>query len=186
MIQSRAIEVTRANQRLIEEIQKRESIEDERKLLQERQDRQDRLVTFLEDESNHLSREIHDVMGLYLTALSTEIRVLGEMTDGHNEIAPENSPYRAGGLASSRNSTFNLQDSNPEYEGKNLTEFFQNYIEQWSGWSGTDVEFIETGQTHTTELQDSLFLTLFRSVQEALANVAKHVNATRISLIIDH
>jgi chemotaxis family two-component system sensor kinase Cph1 len=58
-----------------------------------------------------------------------------------------------------------------------------NYLEKWSGRFNLDVDFI--GNLQGRRLSTPIEITLYRVLQEAMTNVAKHANAVRISVVLE-
>ena len=69
-------------------------------------------------------------------------------------------------------------------EALDLPTAVSNYAEEWSGHSGVPVQFQCTGAWEG-RLPPQVETTLYRVVQEALTNVAKHSAAGRVSLILN-
>ena len=71
-----------------------------------------------------------------------------------------------------------MEASRPEVlEGATLEDGLADVAERWSALNGVPVEFVTTGDP--MPLHPEIEVTLLRTAQEALANVAKHAGATR-------
>jgi len=58
-----------------------------------------------------------------------------------------------------------------------------NYLEKWSEHSNMEVDF--AGNLRGRRLSAPIEITLYRVLQEAMTNVAKHANAERIGVVLE-
>ena len=58
-----------------------------------------------------------------------------------------------------------------------------NYLEKWSGRLNLNVDFV--GNLRGRRLSAPVEITLYRVLQEAMTNIAKHAHAKRISVILE-
>ena len=170
-VAGRTEELARANEAL------REGIDARTELLR-------RLVTVQEDERRRLSRELHDGLGQELTAL-----ILG--LKGLERDTPEAAPVRARLLEVEeivRRISREAHDLAVELrptalDDLGLVSALAAYVERWSQRSGPAASFESLG-LDGERLQPELETTIYRVVQEALNNVAKHADARNVNVMV--
>jgi signal transduction histidine kinase len=150
-------------------------------LLDELQEAQQRLreLAVLE-ERNRLARELHDSVKQQVFAVSMQLGAARALLQEENPAyAPVVEAERLARQAGAELTTLIRELRPPDLESKPLTTALQDYVTEWS----------RQNQIHTDlHLGDSLTLsmnveqTLFRVVQEALANVARHSHATKVKV----
>lgn len=178
-VQERADDLSRFNEALTAEMEARAHGEGERDMLRRQ------LAAAEEAERRRLARELHDQLGQHLTALAL----------GLDEVAgllPPDSPAvrRVAGLL--RLTSLLTRDVRylavelrpPELDDVGLVSAMTTYIEQWMTRYGTRAEFEVIAQPDL-QIPADASTTLYRILQEALTNVAKHAQASRVSVILE-
>ncbi|MCI0457347.1 MAG: sensor histidine kinase [Gemmataceae bacterium] len=131
-----------------------------------------------------MARELHDQMEQYVTALMLGLQSL------HDSFSPDPSAQdRLRQLLELTNQlgrethriAWELRPSALDDLG--LQSALASYVEEWSKRSNIAVDFQCIG-LDTERLPPHVETTLYRIVQEALANVLKHAQARRVSLIL--
>lgn len=137
-------------------------------------------------ERQRLAREIHDTFTQGLSSIVMQIEALGaplspDDTRGRHtleqvrRIACEN-------LAEARRLLWALQ---PEVSDRaSLSEMLRPLAERWTEESGVRVRVTITGQA--TSLRPEIDVTLLRAIQEALANIRKHAQASCVVLTLSY
>jgi PAS domain S-box-containing protein len=148
-----------------------------------------RLITVQEDERRHISRELHDQMGQYLSAL-----ILGlESLNGKAQFSTQ-----------AQDDLLYLQDLTEHFEQEvhrfalelrptalddlGLHAALSSYVEDWSRSNQKKVtaHFHSTGFTELgLRLSPEVEVALYRIVQEALTNILKHAGARHVSVILE-
>lgn len=139
-----------------------------------------------EEERRRIAREIHDSFGQMLTAIKFNIEIL-------EDLIPKDSPdYKRvedtknlldATMAEARKIAYNLMPSVLEDFG--LGPALQLLCEQFSQRNSMKVEYRVHGLTE--RLEPALEVSLYRIVQEALNNIAKHAEAEEASVqVIRH
>ncbi|MEO7458126.1 MAG: sensor histidine kinase [Gemmatimonadaceae bacterium] len=171
--------LARANEKLSANIAEREVAEEERRALQRQ------LAAAEEAERGRLSRELHDQLGQHLTAIAL----------GLHEVA---SLVRAGSVARERLGALQeltslltrdarylaIELRPPELDDVGLESAMASYVEQWSQRYGIAVERQSTGIVRF-QYSGDVATAIYRILQEALTNVAKHARARQVSVIME-
>ncbi|GLW06106.1 histidine kinase [Microtetraspora sp. NBRC 13810] len=136
------------------------------------------------DERQRLAREIHDTIAQDLIALITQLRAADGAADEADRRRHTGQAQALAGqaLTEARRSVRALR---PEpLEGSALSDALVHLAERWSETAGIGHTFEVTGTP--SRLAAGIEVTLYRVAQEALANVAKHANATRAGLTLSY
>jgi two-component system sensor histidine kinase UhpB len=150
-------------------------------LLEHNSDLLQRLFTAEEDERRALARELHDDMGQTSTAIRTEVAVL-QRSGGLNEEA-QASAKRIGDSAQhlSNITRHMLQRLRPAVlDSMGLAHALTSLCDNWQVSSHITCHL--TVQDLPDNLNDYTSVTLYRIVQEALTNVARHSQATQVNV----
>lgn len=152
--------------------------------LAERAELTRKLIALQDEERRHLARELHDEFGQSLAAiraLASSARhtaaqdcpsLLGEC-DGIARTA-------TGMMETLRGALFRLRP--PDVEELGLVASLEGLVAGWNGRSRGETRFsIRFGGTFET-LPATISANLYRIVQEALTNAAKHADATKVDL----
>ena len=136
-------------------------------------------------ERNRLAREIHDSLGHYLTVVNVQIGAARTVLDQDRTRALEHltkaQSLTQEGLAEVRHSVATLRAS--PTESRPLREALSLLVDQWRA-AGLNVKLTVSGNVRPLTPQTNL--TLYRAGQEALTNVAKHANASRVDVRVDY
>jgi signal transduction histidine kinase len=150
-----------------------------------RQDMIRQLVMTQEEERHRMSRELHDTIGQHLTALQLGLKLL-ERTRPNSTVHDSTLARLVEVTATMARQVHGLAaDLRPTaLHDLGLVRTMQTYLEDWSVRADIGVDF------HTEGL-DGVWLprhfetTVFRIVQDALSNVAKHSHAQHVDLILE-
>lgn len=142
------------------------------------------LVHAQEDERRNLSRELHDEVGQTLTALRVELGNLEKLRGGAPEIFHEHledaKRLAAETLGSVRNLAMGLRPSMLDDLG--LGPALEWQAREFSRHTGVPVEVLLEGVP--PDLPEAHRTCLYRVVQEALTNCARHADAKRIRVML--
>ena len=161
----------------------------ERQRLAEGQNRRDlerlsaRLVTAQEEERRSLSRELHDAVGQALTAIKMEMGVAlrGVETDSKARASLDEARAIAEStLQSVRDLSQLLHPSMLDDFG--LPEALAAHLRGFSGRSGIRAQF--THERMDERLSPDIEVCVYRIVQEALTNVARHSGASSCTVAL--
>ena len=161
----------------------RNSLAEANQLLRDHASQVEELATT--KERNRLAREIHDSLGHYLTVVNVQIGAARTVLDKDRPRALEHlskaQSLTQEGLAEVRHSVATLRAS--PTESRPLREALQLLVNQWRA-ADLNANLRLSGTLRSLTPQTNL--TLYRAAQEALTNVAKHANASRVDVLLDY
>ena len=174
----------RRNKDALKEIQKRiRSQEKVQELLQRNSDLAQRLFTVQEDERRLLARELHDEMGQTCTAIRTEATVLSMSSLKTEEVKKSALRISQSAEQLSVITRHMLQQLRPMVlDSMGLGEAVMALCSQWEKSNG--IACVCKVTALPDRLSDYLSVTVYRLVQEALTNVARHSYATMVKISI--
>jgi signal transduction histidine kinase len=141
-----------------------------------------RLVDAQEEERLRISRELHDQMGQSLSALILGLKSVETVVPAAYVQRVQQMLSIAGELG--RETHQLALDLRPTaLDDLGLSAALANYAEEWSERHEIEVDYQSTIQ-HDGELPIQAALAIYRIVQEALTNVVKHAQASKVSLIL--
>ena len=134
-----------------------------------------------EEERHRVSRELHDEAGQALTALKISLGLI------HSDMPPESVPLRAR-VADAVDLTDTTMEKirllarglrPPELDAVGLNRTLEGYCREFSERTYLAIDY--SGMEMPT-LTDTVNISLYRFLQEALTNVAKHARANRVKV----
>ena len=131
-----------------------------------------------------MAREIHDTLAQGLTGIITQLEAAQQTgNDAERERRIGNAKRLArDSLAEARRS---VQALRPQaLENSRLPDALAGEVARWSATSGVAAEVETTGDARA--LHPEVEVTLLRVAQEALANVAKHADASRAGVTLSY
>ena len=141
-----------------------------------------RLFTAQEDERRALARELHDEMAQTVTAIRTEAAVLTAYQASPREVHLSAQRIADAAQQVSQMTRHMLLQLRPmALDSMGLREALLALCQQWQNSSGIACE-CEIQEVMDDAAQDYLCVTVYRLVQEALTNVARHAKATKVLL----
>ena len=170
LVELRTAKLAKSNERLRHEMAEREALR--RKLLHAQ-----------EEERRRIARELHDQMGQNLTALNVGLKSLldrqsrsglGSRVQHLQELATQTARDLHRVAVELRPAAL---------DDLGLVKAIRALTETWSTRYGIDVDF-EAGQYQPAGISSEIETILYRIIQEALNNVAKHSGATRVALVL--
>jgi signal transduction histidine kinase len=134
-----------------------------------------RLVRAQEDERRLISRELHDEVGQALTAVKMQLALARRsLPDGQAGAIDEARAVTDAALQSTRQLSRLLHP--PMLEDAGLAATLEWYLKGCSERTGVPVEFVHSGMEERPAAE--VETCLFRVVQEATTNIARHAGAT--------
>lgn len=162
------------NARLLEELKAKEQM---------RLHLLEKVITAQEDERKRVARELHDETGQSLTSLIVSLKALESMTN-LPELREKAAELRALGGAILRDVhdlAFQLRPSVLDHLG--MVAAIQRLVEDYTQKVGLHIDLQVFG-FEERRLPPATETALYRLVQEALTNVAKHAGAKNVSVIL--
>jgi signal transduction histidine kinase len=132
-----------------------------------------------------MAREIHDTIAQGLTGVITQLEAAGQVKADPTEL--QRRLDNATGLAreSLAEARRAVQAVVPvPLEDRRLPDALEDVVARWSSLSGVPSELITTGSPEP--LHPEVDVAVLRVVQEALANVAKHAQASRVGVTLSY
>lgn len=136
------------------------------------------------DERRRMAGEIHDTLAQGLTGIIAQLEA-ADVADGEPEHRRHLSLARElarSSLAEARRSVQALRPG--PLDDARLPDALSQLAEQWRHTSGIPVRFEIDGTS--APMQPALEVVLFRTAQEALANIAKHSSASRAGVTLTY
>jgi two-component system sensor histidine kinase UhpB len=151
-------------------------------LLSVNRDLSQRLIVVQESERQTLARELHDEFGQNCAAIRAEASyILHAGTDDHADVAA--SAQRVADIAENlfalvRDMLVRLRP--PTLDGLGLEAALQELCENWEEHTGIACGFFP--REFAAQPDASTAVAVFRLIQEALTNVARHANASQVNI----
>ncbi|MBP5987561.1 MAG: sensor histidine kinase [Azonexus sp.] len=149
-----------------------------------------RLLNAREEERLHLSRELHDEFGQYLTSLNAEASFALELAD---EGVPALRPCAESIGRTVSHMMEVLQQILHRLRPLGLEEFglrasLQQLVDEWNRRAKGSTRFQLLFDEALDHLPDNVAVTLYRIVQESVTNAVRHGQASEIDVVltIDH
>jgi signal transduction histidine kinase len=145
-----------------------------------------RLVTAQEEERRRISRELHDQTGQHLAALLLGLKTLDNSTN-HGSTSLHKSLFQLQKLTERlvEETHYLAWELRPAaLDDLGLETAISNYVDKWSERNSITLDF-HSG-LNKLRLPPPVETAVFRIVQEALTNVLKHAQASRVSVMLEY
>ena len=170
LVKLRTAKLAESNKKLRREMAEREALR--RKLLHAQ-----------EEERRRIARELHDQMGQNLTALNVGLKSLLDQ-QSRSGLGSRVQHLQELATQTARDLHRVAVELRPAaLDDLGLVKAVRAFIETWSTRYSVDVDF-EAGQYEAAGISSEIETILYRIIQEALNNVAKHSGATRVALVL--
>ena len=175
----RTEELAKANTMLLQQMEERAFIEEQRIQLLKR------LFTVQEDERGRIARDIHDHLGQRLTALRLKIASVRVLCEENTMLAQRVTRLQEISELLDKEVSFLAWELRPDILDKDdFVHALEQYVVEWSRHSDVFAEFSVIG-VEGSSLGRDVENNLYRITQEALNNAAKYAQATRINVILE-
>jgi signal transduction histidine kinase len=176
LVRERTAELVQSNQQLRREMSERESAEAAREALRRQ------LIRAQEEERRRIARELHDQMGQNLTALNLGLKSLREGVPKKVQQAIQ--PLQDLARQTARDVHRVALELRPSaLDDLGLVKAVRTLAEIWSTNCGIEVE-VESRQYSPSGVSGEIETALYRVIQEALNNAAKHSGAKHVGIIL--
>lgn len=134
-----------------------------------------------EQERTRIAREIHDELGGNLTAIKMALAMLAARLDGHDPVLLERTDYLDALVDRTIDAVHRISlDLRPALLDLGLVAALEWQIREFDKQAGIDATF--SFNQRDMGLDEDQSTALFRIAQEALTNIAKHAEASRVSV----
>ncbi|WP_159098921.1 ATP-binding protein [Aquabacterium olei] len=152
-------------------------------LLTENRELAQALIRVQDTERRALARELHDEFGQHCTAIRADARYIARATDvpavAEGACRIDESAERLHGLV--REMLDRLRP--PDLDSLGLEAAVQALCERWEVQTGIGCAFVP--RPGSPALPDDVAVTVYRLVQEALTNVARHAEASHVQIVFE-
>jgi signal transduction histidine kinase len=178
LVKFRTAKLAESNEQLRREIAERRQAEAAREVLRHQ------LLGAQEGERRRIARELHDQMGQNLTALNVGLKSLLDADQRSDKLRGLVRPLQELAAQTARDlHRVALELRSPVLDDFGLVKAVRNLTETWSVRCGIEVD-LEARKYRSTGISPETETTIYRIMQEALNNVAKHSGAKRVSLVL--
>ena len=175
LVRVRTAKLSESNKQLRREMQERERAEEAREALRRQ------LIHAQEEERRRIARELHDQMGQNLTALNMGLKTLA---DKNHSAIDQVRPLQDLAAQTARDLHRVAMELRPApLDDLGLIKAVRNLAEGWADRCGIETDLALEGY-QPAGVSSEIETTLYRIIQEALNNVAKHSGATRVSIVL--
>jgi len=144
-----------------------------------------RVVTMQEEERRRIARELHDSVGQFLTAMNLGVKTMKQ------HLGPDDAAREWADKLSVLTNEMGQEVHRIALELRprslddiSLEEAIRQHLESSAAHGRLDVEFHAKGM-EGLKLPMEIASTIYRVVQEALVNVARHAKASRVSVVLE-
>jgi len=149
----------------------------------ERENLQRQIIAAHEEERLRLAHDLHDQTGQSVSAAILDLKAIEPFVADKGRDRLRILSQSLNGIARMLHRiAWELRPASLDELG--LTSALQAYFEEWGSKYGANVDF-SCKDEKLDRYSDEIRTTIYRVVQEALNNVAKHANATSVSAIIE-
>ena len=178
-VAERTQELAKTNEMLINEMEERARSE------KERLDLLKQIFTIQEAERGRIARDIHDQLGQRVTALRFKTAILRDACGENEGLSKQADELQEIALQLDHEVSFVAWELRPSIlDDLNFAEALENFVTEWSRHSGIMAQFHVTGAAELAVGRD-VETNMYRIVQEALNNTAKHSKATEVNVLLE-
>ncbi len=144
----------------------------------------EKVIGAQEEERKRIARELHDDTGQAITSLMVGLRAASDAVEPATRARLE--PLRdiaAQSLDSVKRLARELRP--PLLDDLGLPAALERYVASYRTNYGVSVDLQMTGFGHNGHLPSQVELALYRIIQEALTNIAKHAHARNASIVVE-
>jgi signal transduction histidine kinase len=147
----------------------------------------EKVISAQEEERKRIARELHDDTGQALTSLMVGLRVAGDAHDAETRVQQARldalREIAAQTLEAVKRMARELRPSSLDDLG--LTAALERYVANYRANFGLNADLQTTGFHDGERLPAEIELAVYRIIQEALTNIAKHARAQNVSIVVE-
>ena len=177
LVHKRTVKLVQTNQQLRSEISERERAEAAREALRRE------LLNAQEEERRRIARELHDQMGQNLTALNLGLTSLSDSDSSATNLSLVRPLQELAAQTARDLHRVALELRPATLDDLGLVKAVRTLVEAWADRCRIEAD-LATEAYDPAGVSSEIETTLYRIIQEALNNVAKHSGASRISLVL--
>jgi len=178
LVKLRTAKLVQANEQLRKEMVEREEAEHAREALRSK------LLHAQEDERRRIARELHDQMGQNLTALYLGLKSLLDANVRSSKLRRQVQPLQELATQTARDLHRVALELRPAaLDDLGLVKAIRNLAVTWSNRCHIAVD-LEATQYDAAGISSEIETILYRIIQEALNNIAKHSGARHVGLVL--
>ncbi|MCG8378644.1 MAG: sensor histidine kinase, partial [Proteobacteria bacterium] len=161
------------------EKQKTETLKENRRLI-------NRISDIQEMERKQIATDLHDIFGQHLTAIHANATTIQSALKEDERLDKITGNIITSALQLGRLTRLILHELRPTVLDKiGLDGALDNMVSEWKE-NNPDYEISFSSNGSDEDVDKSISLAIYRSVQEALTNVVKHSAGTQVSIFIDY
>ncbi|GJI93474.1 hypothetical protein RugamoR57_01920 [Duganella caerulea] len=130
-------------------------------------------------ERRRIARDLHDDMGQHLLAMTFDVAKLAQQ---HEALALPLAQVEARLQTATRSLRTIVRDLRPEQLESGLQGAVQQQVEQFSRLSGIPCRLEAEGEAFSAPTDERLDAAVYRILQEALSNIARHAQASEVCI----
>lgn len=178
LVELRTAKLSESNEQLRSEMAERRQLEAAREALR------GKLLHAQEEERRRIARELHDQLGQNLTALNFGLKSLLDADPRSDKLRTRVQPLQELARQTAQDLHRVALELRPTaLDDLGLVKAIRNLAETWSIHCGINIDF-EAGQYEPAGISSEIETTVYRIIQEALNNVAKHSGANHVGLVL--
>jgi signal transduction histidine kinase len=184
-VKERTSDLMASNKRLLAEIQIRRKTEQElRRSREELRYLSERLQQIMEEERAHIAREVHDQLGQSLSALTIDIACLKEKFPRTNGWLREQFSEIERQVSSTMQSVREIcrELRPPVFDDFGLPTAIEWYLREFQKRTG--ITCVAMVDKEIPSLEKGLALVVLRIFQEAMTNILRHAEATKVEVVL--
>lgn len=193
-VEERTAEIITRNEKLTSEIVERKLAQDRLKKLSHK------IVRMQEEERRRVSRELHDGINQLLVSVKFKLESFEQKFDRDVELDSDQDSrqHKEDSLQDIKLAEIFLDEAISEVrrishalrpsvlDDLGLSPAISNLVEQFADRNAIDVESSGLEESRDQRLPADVETAMYRIVQEALMNIEKHANATKVSINMSH
>jgi signal transduction histidine kinase len=178
-VRERTLELAETNVSLEAEVRERRAAEEQIKRLLKQ------LVNVQEDERLRIARDIHDHLGQQMTGLRLNLELLRKQCADDSELCSRVEQTQAVAQKLDEDVDFLAWELRPAaLEDLGLAPALATFVNDWSKHFDISAE-LHTSGMDGVRLPPDVEINLYRILQEALNNIAKHAEAASVSVLLE-